>query len=183
MVKCLCFYFLSCLFASKIFQAQKAKEKEENEKFVEELDRKFTSLVQSEAVVSLTEPSKMNALKALVNKSVPNEFSNKNDSSATPRINNPEKVLFLHWVLLDPDISLLLQDMFIYSLQKEKPDAYDMLVIQMGLEMRARPSDRTKTPEEIAQEERERLERLEVWCMILKSKNNDGSYEVIISNV
>lgn len=32
----------------------------------------------------------------------------------------------------------------------------------MVLEMRARPSDRTKTPEEIAQEEKERLERLEV---------------------
>ena len=28
--------------------------------------------------------------------------------------------------------------------------------------MRARPSDRTKTPEEIAQEEKERLEELEV---------------------
>lgn len=33
----------------------------------------------------------------------------------------------------------------------------------MGLEMRARPSDRTKTPEEIAQEEKERLEQLEVF--------------------
>lgn len=32
----------------------------------------------------------------------------------------------------------------------------------MVLDMRAQPSDRTKTPEEIAQEERERLERLEV---------------------
>lgn len=32
----------------------------------------------------------------------------------------------------------------------------------MALDMRARPSDRTKTAEEIAQEERERLERLEV---------------------
>lgn len=29
--------------------------------------------------------------------------------------------------------------------------------------MRARPSDRTKTPEEIAQEEKERLEQLEVF--------------------
>ena len=31
------------------------------------------------------------------------------------------------------------------------------------MEIRARPSDRTKTPEEIAQEERERLEQLEVF--------------------
>jgi nucleolar protein 14 len=45
---------------------------------------------------------------------------------------------------------------------QDQPDSYDKLVKEMGLEMRARPSDRTKTPEEIAQEERERLERLEV---------------------
>lgn len=32
----------------------------------------------------------------------------------------------------------------------------------MALDIRARPSDRTKTPEEIAQEERERLEQMEV---------------------
>jgi len=32
----------------------------------------------------------------------------------------------------------------------------------MGFEMRARPSDRLKTTEEIDQEERERLEELEV---------------------
>lgn len=32
----------------------------------------------------------------------------------------------------------------------------------MSMDMRARPSERTKTPEEIAQEERERLEQLEV---------------------
>lgn len=39
------------------------------------------------------------------------------------------------------------------------------LVGEMALEMRARPSDRTKTPEEIAQEEKERLEHLEVWLL------------------
>lgn len=32
----------------------------------------------------------------------------------------------------------------------------------MALDMRARPSNRTKTAEEIAQEEKERLEELEV---------------------
>lgn len=50
-----------------------------------------------------------------------------------------------------------------FNFWQEKPDDYDKLVKQMGLEMRARPSDRTKTPEEIAQEEKERLEQLEVW--------------------
>jgi len=32
----------------------------------------------------------------------------------------------------------------------------------MSMEIRARPSERTKTPEEIAQKEREKLEALEV---------------------
>ncbi|KAM3276492.1 hypothetical protein ACQJBY_044725 [Aegilops geniculata] len=44
---------------------------------------------------------------------------------------------------------------------KEKPDAYDKLVKEMVMDQRARPSDRTKTPEELAQEEKERLEKLE----------------------
>uniref|UniRef100_A0A453L7T5 Uncharacterized protein n=3 Tax=Triticinae TaxID=1648030 RepID=A0A453L7T5_AEGTS len=43
----------------------------------------------------------------------------------------------------------------------EKPDAYDKLVKEMVMDQRARPSDRTKTPEELAQEEKERLEKLE----------------------
>ncbi|KAI4357990.1 hypothetical protein L6164_001901 [Bauhinia variegata] len=122
------------ILKSKFFKAQKAKEKEENEHLVEELDKNFTSLVQSKALLSLTEPSKMNALKALVNRNIPNEHSNKENLSAIQKMDNSEK---------------------------EKPDVYDRLVKEMILERRARPSDRTKTPEEIAQEERERLERLE----------------------
>ncbi|CAM0946596.1 unnamed protein product [Alopecurus aequalis] len=42
-----------------------------------------------------------------------------------------------------------------------KPDAYDKLVKEMVMDQRARPSDRTKTPEELAQEEKEHLEKLE----------------------
>lgn len=53
--------------------------------------------------------------------------------------------------------------MLCFSIWQDQPDSYDKLVKEMALEMRARPSDRTKTPEEIAQEERERLEHLEVW--------------------
>lgn len=45
---------------------------------------------------------------------------------------------------------------------QEQPDTYDKLVKEMVLDMRARPSERIRTPEEIAQEERERLEQLEV---------------------
>ncbi|KAL6955183.1 hypothetical protein U1Q18_047610, partial [Sarracenia purpurea var. burkii] len=57
--------------------AQKAKDKEENEELIGEWDRNFTSLVQCEALLSLTQPNKMNALKALVNKSISNEFVKK----------------------------------------------------------------------------------------------------------
>ncbi|KAI8535162.1 hypothetical protein RHMOL_Rhmol10G0152900 [Rhododendron molle] len=45
--------------------------------------------------------------------------------------------------------------------QQDKPDSYDDLVKEMGLDMRARLSERTKKPEEIAQYEKERLEQLE----------------------
>lgn len=51
---------------------------------------------------------------------------------------------------------------YFFTMQ-EKPDAFDRLVKEMAMEIRARPSDRTKSPEEIAQEERERLELLEVF--------------------
>ncbi|XP_028761910.1 nucleolar protein 14-like [Neltuma alba] len=119
---------------SKFFKAQKAKEKEENEQLLEDLDQKFTALIQSKALLSLTEPRKMNSLGALVNKSITIEPSNKDSLSGTQKIDTP---------------------------MEEKPDAYDKLVKELALEIRARPSDRTKTPEEIAQEERERLERLE----------------------
>lgn len=38
---------------------------------MEELDKNFSSLVQSQVLLSMTEPSKMNALKALVSKDIP----------------------------------------------------------------------------------------------------------------
>ena len=50
-------------------QAQKAKDREEDEHLMEKLDKDFTSLAQTDALLSLTQPSKMNALKALLNKS------------------------------------------------------------------------------------------------------------------
>ncbi|GAU43761.1 hypothetical protein TSUD_36550 [Trifolium subterraneum] len=120
---------------SKQFKAQKAKEKGEDEELLEDLDNKFTSLVHSKSLLSLTEPNKMKALKALVNNnSITIEKSDKDSLSATRATNN-----------------------FV----QEKPDEYDQTVRQLGFEMRARPSDRLKTPEEIAREERERLEELE----------------------
>lgn len=43
-----------------------------------------------------------------------------------------------------------------------QPDAYDRAVRELGFEMKAQPSDRMKTEEELAKEEQERLRRLEV---------------------
>ncbi|CAI9096424.1 OLC1v1032571C1 [Oldenlandia corymbosa var. corymbosa] len=120
------------IFKSKFFKAEKAKEKEENEQLVEQLDHDFTSLVQSESLIALTQPSKIHALRALIN----NPTSN---AEAKKEISVQNKA----------------------ATQHEKPDFYDKLVSEMALDMRARPSDRTKTPEEIAQEEKERLEQLE----------------------
>ncbi|XP_028348216.1 nucleolar protein 14 [Physeter macrocephalus] len=47
--------------------------------------------------------------------------------------------------------------------EKPKPDAYDMMVRELGFEMKAQPSNRMKTEEELAREEQERLKCLEVF--------------------
>lgn len=117
---------------SKFHKSLKAKGKEEDERLMEQLDNDFVSLAGSKALLSLTQPAKVTALKALLN------MGNKEKSIAS----KPS-------VLSESDIS------------KEKPDTYDRLVKEMALDIRAHPSDRTKTPEEIAQEERERLEQME----------------------
>ena len=52
-----------------LLQAQKAKDREEDEHLMEKLDKDFTSLAQTDALLSLMQPCKMNALKALLNKS------------------------------------------------------------------------------------------------------------------
>ncbi|GJM94142.1 hypothetical protein PR202_ga10759 [Eleusine coracana subsp. coracana] len=101
--------------------AQKAQEREEDERLVDKLDSDFASLAQSQALLSLTESAKGKV--------------NKNDSSTG---------------LSGKEI-----------LDKAKADTYVKLVREMVMDQRARPSDRTKTPEEIAQEEKEHLEKLE----------------------
>uniref|UniRef100_A0A8C4FFS4 NOP14 nucleolar protein n=1 Tax=Catagonus wagneri TaxID=51154 RepID=A0A8C4FFS4_9CETA len=45
--------------------------------------------------------------------------------------------------------------------EKPRPDAYDVMVRELGFEMKAQPSNRLKTEEELAKEEQERLRRLE----------------------
>lgn len=74
------------------FQAEKAKEKEENEHLVDELDKNFTSLVESRALLSLTQPDKMNALKALVNKSISSENVKKDIAIVPQNIDTLQQV-------------------------------------------------------------------------------------------
>uniref|UniRef100_A0A452TMB3 NOP14 nucleolar protein n=1 Tax=Ursus maritimus TaxID=29073 RepID=A0A452TMB3_URSMA len=45
--------------------------------------------------------------------------------------------------------------------EQPKPDAYDVMVRELGFEMKAQPSNRMKTAEELAKEEQERLQKLE----------------------
>ncbi|XP_044536690.1 nucleolar protein 14 [Gracilinanus agilis] len=45
--------------------------------------------------------------------------------------------------------------------EKPKPDTYDIMVRELGFEMKAQPSDRMKTEEELAKEEQARLRKLE----------------------
>ncbi|XP_061589562.1 LOW QUALITY PROTEIN: nucleolar protein 14 [Cololabis saira] len=45
--------------------------------------------------------------------------------------------------------------------EKPKLEEYDMMVRELGFEMKAQPSEKMKTPEELAREEQERLQRLE----------------------
>ncbi|XP_057961275.1 uncharacterized protein LOC131153166 [Malania oleifera] len=135
---------------SKYYKAQKAKDKEENEQFIEQLDKNFTSLTQSAGLLSLTQPSKMSSLRALVGKGIPDDQSTRDELPTTQNVD---------------------------SSKQEQPDSYDKLVKEMGLEMRARPSDRRKTHEEIAEEERERLERLEEERQKRMLANDDSSDE------
>lgn len=66
-------------------------------------------------------------------------------------------------------------------LLQEKPDHYDKLFGEMALDMRARPSDRTKALEEVAQEEKERLEQLEVHYFLCLSKRKKLTYSYIFT--
>ncbi|NXI57063.1 NOP14 protein, partial [Chloroceryle aenea] len=47
------------------------------------------------------------------------------------------------------------------EIEKPKPDEYDMIVRELGFEMKAKPSERMKTEEELAKEEQARLQKLE----------------------
>ncbi|KAG0589628.1 hypothetical protein KC19_1G034800 [Ceratodon purpureus] len=119
---------------SKYFKAQKAKEKEEDHDLKEKLDADFTALAQSNGLLSLVRPKKVDALKSLLAKGATGD-----SGSAMKVLKAGDKTLEV----------------------KEKPDEYDKLVKEMGFEIRGHASDRSKTAEELAKEERTRLEELE----------------------
>ncbi|KAM3599746.1 uncharacterized protein V6R79_010723 [Siganus canaliculatus] len=45
--------------------------------------------------------------------------------------------------------------------EKPKPEQYDMMVRELGFEMKAQPSEKLKSPEELAREAKEKLQKLE----------------------
>ncbi|KAF2983099.1 hypothetical protein EK904_011149 [Melospiza melodia maxima] len=47
------------------------------------------------------------------------------------------------------------------EVEKPKPDEYDIIVRELGFEMKAKPSEKLKTEEELAKEEQARLQKLE----------------------
>lgn len=59
---------------------------------MEELDKSFSSLVQSQKLVSLTEPRKMNALRALMNKDLPSEQLKKDNIPVAQNAETYEQV-------------------------------------------------------------------------------------------
>ncbi|XP_018410490.1 PREDICTED: nucleolar protein 14 [Nanorana parkeri] len=59
------------------------------------------------------------------------------------------------------------------EIEKPKPDDYDKIVRELGFEMKAQPSDRMKSEEEIAKEEQERLQKLEAE-RLRRMRGEDG---------
>ncbi len=61
---------------------------------------------------------------------------------------------------------------------KKQDDDFEKVVRELAFEMRAHPTDRLKSPEEIARAEKQRLEELEVWIKgtmnhLLTHRNNE----------
>lgn len=52
-----------------------------------------------------------------------------------------------------------------------QPDEYDIIVRELGFEMKVLPSNRMKTEEELAKEEQDRLQQLEVSYLFMYVKN------------
>ncbi|KAL8152128.1 hypothetical protein V2J09_021936 [Rumex salicifolius] len=135
----------------------KKMEKNKKELYIEELDNEFKFLVQSEALVSITHPGKMNALEALVNPGISLEVQfKKNEGSFS--VNSA-------------------------FTEQERPDAYDRLFNEMKLDARAKGSDRKKTDKEIAEEEIEQIKQWEQERQqrMLASHDDNSDWDDIIN--
>lgn len=119
---------------SKYFKAQNQKEKDEDEDFREKLDLEFRQLSESDALLSLLRPKKTNLLATLAKKGTNRDTgSQKLSTNGTMTAGNDE----------------------------EDKDDYEKLAKEMVFEMRGKATNRSKTTEEMAKEERERLVELE----------------------
>ncbi|GBG69440.1 hypothetical protein CBR_g4135 [Chara braunii] len=124
---------------SKMRKAQRAKEKEEDEHLVEELDKQFKELQGSRALAMAMKKKKdakptigesvMSSSKALAPEQETDEKRGAEGGGADG--------------------------------SKAQVDDYEKMTKELVFEMRARASDRLKCPEEVAKEERQRLEALE----------------------
>ncbi|GAB2262460.1 hypothetical protein Droror1_Dr00003457 [Drosera rotundifolia] len=120
------------ILKNKLYKAQKVEVKEENEMLTEQLDKDFESLMQSESLMSHTQPGKLIALQALVNKSIPKEIMEKDQKSVSGKSSLSKK---------------------------EEPDSYDKLYSEMLLEARARGVVDTIPREEKEREKQEVMEK------------------------
>lgn len=75
------------------------------------------------------------------------------------------------------------------SVADDKKDDFNMLFRELAFEMKGRATDRLKTPEEIAKEQKERLEQLEVpsirelfspWVSIAKGEISSSSVSACV---
>lgn len=62
-------------------------------------------------------------------------------------------------------------------------DQYDVMVRELGFEMKAQPSERLKSAEELAREEKQRLQTLEVLSTCCWTPEDDEEEEEDLTDV
>lgn len=113
-------------------------QKEEAQQLTEQLDQEWKSI---QALMVKKTPKTESTDQPEVKPKVRKHRSPEEMSFASPV---QDLMLFLH-----PSRALQLED-------------YDMMVRELGFEMKAQPSEKMKSPEELAREAKEKLQKLEV---------------------
>lgn len=124
---------------SKFYKAERQKEKRENEELTDKLDDAWRGLLKQGAFSGLVRNNKQEDPTELLMKSL-------------ERAKKGEKGL---------DEANAAAASFDRMEDKNKDD-FNMLFRELAFEMKGKATDRLKTPEEIAQEQKNRLEQLEV---------------------